>query len=214
MGRLVVVEGLDGAGKRTLTDALTKEFAARDARVARFAFPRYGIDVHADLVRDALYGRIGDLTDSVYGMSVLYALDRSAAAPELATALREHDIVLVDRFVASNAAYGAARLHQDIDGEFVAWLAALETERLGVPVPDHQLLLAVTAGVAGQRAASRERAEPDRARDTYEADGGLQERTDAVYRALAAAAWLSPWTVVDGTSTPDVVALASGIGTH
>ena len=55
--------------------------ARRGRTVATMAFPRYGVDVHADLVRDALYGRLGDLSDSVYGPALLFALDRRAAAP-------------------------------------------------------------------------------------------------------------------------------------
>jgi dTMP kinase len=211
MGRLIVVEGIDGAGKRTLTDGLTATLAARGLSVARFAFPRYGVDEHADLVREGLYGRLAAVNASVPAMSMLYALDRRAAAPELEKALAEHDVVLVDRFTASNAAFGAARLHEGADGPFTAWVGELETE-LGVPVPDHQLLLDVPRDLAGQRARSRERADPGRARDTYESDGGLQDRAGAVYRGLAAAGWRSPWTVVDGRSTPDVGALATRIG--
>ena len=102
--------------------------------------------------------------------------------------------MLVDRYVASNAAYGAARLHQDAAGEFVGWVRALEVERFGMPVPDHQLLLAVPREVAAARAAHRERTETGRARDAYESDDGLQKRTGAVYAELAATAWLSPWS--------------------
>ena len=83
MGRLVVIEGLDGAGKHTLTERLYAAFAARGARVTPFAFPRYDADVHAELARDALHGRLGDLAGSVHGMAVLFALDRRAAAGEL-----------------------------------------------------------------------------------------------------------------------------------
>ena len=138
MGRLVVIEGLDGAGKRTLADRLE---GALDAEVARFAFPRYAEDVHAELVRDALYGRMGDLAASVHGMAVLFALDRGMPPPRCAPRSPTHDVVLVDRYVASNAAYGAARLHEDAAGELVAWVRALEIERFGIPVPDHQLTL-------------------------------------------------------------------------
>lgn len=209
MGRLIVVEGLDGAGKRTLARRLVAAMAACGARVATEAFPRYDTDVHAELVRDALYGRLGDLTGSVHGMAVLYALDRRAAADGLRRDLTAHDVVLVDRYAASNAAYGAARLHQRADGEFVAWVRALEFERFAVPVPDHHLLLAVPQAVAAERAVGRERAEPGRERDVYEADDDLQERTGAVYAQLAAAAWLSPWTVLDGGGEPDVEGLAA-----
>jgi dTMP kinase len=208
VGRLIVVEGVDGAGKRTLTDALCAAFGAAGARVDRLAFPRYGHDVHADLVRDALYGRLGDLSDSVHGMAVLYALDRRAAADDLRARLGAHDAVLVDRYAASNAAYGAARLHQDAGGGFAAWVRALEIDRFGIPVPDHHLLLAVPQAVAAERAAHRERTETGRERDRFEADDGLQRRTGEVYAGLAASGWLAPWTVLDGAAGVDATALA------
>jgi dTMP kinase len=203
VGRLIVIEGLDGVGKRTLTDRLTAALTAHGARVARLAFPRYDADVHAELVRDALYGRLGDLSDSVHGMALLFALDRRAAVPELRAALREHDVLLVDRYVASNAAYGAARLHQDAGGGFVDWVRALEIDRFGLPVPDRQLLLAVPPPVARQRAAHRERTEAGRQRDAFESDDALQRRTEAVYAQLAAAGWLGPWTAFDPSTDPD-----------
>jgi dTMP kinase len=136
MGRLIVVEGLDGAGKRTLSDALCTAPAARGARVARFAFPRYDADVHAELAREALYGRHGDLAASVHGMALLFALDRRAAAPELRAARDAHDVVLVDRYVASNAAYNMARLKEDVDGPVGRGGHELEGERFGVPGRD------------------------------------------------------------------------------
>ena len=209
MGRLIVIEGLDGAGKRTLADSVSAALVAAGARVARAAFPRYGADVHAELVRDALYGRLGDLGSSVHGMAVLFALDRRAAAAGLRDALAEHDVVLVDRYVASNAAYGAARLHQGAAGEFVAWVRELEIDRFGVPVPDRQLLLAVPQRVAADRAVHRERTEAGRARDAFESDDGLQRRTAEVYTQLAATSWLAPWDRLDPAADP--VALAAGL---
>jgi dTMP kinase len=211
VGRLVVIEGLDGAGKRTLADRLLAALAARGARTATLAFPRYAADVHAELAHDALHGRLGDLPDSVHGMAVLFALDRRAAAPGLRAATAGNDVVLVDRYVASNAAYGAARLHQDARGEFVAWVRELEVDRFGVPVPDRHLLLAVPRAVAAERAAHRERTEPGRERDRYESDAGLQERTAAVYSGLAAAGWLSPWTTLDGAAGVAVEDLADDL---
>ena len=201
-----MVEGIDGAGKRTLVDGLS---AALGGSVVRRAFPRYGRSVTADLIRDGLHGRLGGLGDEAYGMAVLYALDRHGAADELRRDLAEHDVVLVDRYVASNAAFGAARLRQDARGEFVRWVHQVEIERLGLPVPYAQLLLRVPVEVAAARAAHRERTEADRGRDTWEADGGLQARVAAVYDGLAADSWLAPWHVVDGTTAPDLTALAA-----
>ncbi|GAY09952.1 dTMP kinase [Pseudonocardia sp. N23] len=208
MGRLIVIEGLDGAGKRTLTDGLCAALAADGASTARLAFPRYDDDVHAELARDALYGRLGDLSASVHGMAVLFALDRRAAIPTITGLLAAHDVVIVDRYVASNAAYNAARLHQDAAGEVVAWVRELEIDRFGLPVPDLQLLLQVPREVAAERALGRSLTETGRDRDAYESDDALQARTGAVYAQLAATSWLSGWEVVDGTARVDATALA------
>jgi len=205
VGRLIVIEGLDGAGKRTMAGALT---TALGGRVALRAFPRYGESVHADLVREGLHGRLGGFGHEVYGMAMLYALDRHGAAPQIRAALVEHDVVLLDRYVASNAAFGAARLHQDARGEFVEWVRGLEIERLRLPVPDAHVLLRVPVDVAASRSEHRSRVEDDRERDTWESDADLQARVAAVYDGLAKDDWLAPWHVVDGTSTPDYPALA------
>ncbi|PRY43866.1 dTMP kinase [Umezawaea tangerina] len=207
MGKLVVIEGLDGSGKRTLAGVLTRQLVERGARVTSRAFPRYGESVHADLVREALHGRLGDLTDSVYAMAVLYALDRQGAATAIRADLATHDVVLLDRYVASNAAYGAARLHEDAGGRFVEWVRALEADRFGLPSPDLQLLLRVPTAVAADRAARREQTEADRARDLYEADRDLQQRCAEVYDGLATSGWLGPWEVLDDTSDVKISAL-------
>ncbi|MFL6125344.1 dTMP kinase [Actinophytocola sp.] len=205
MGRLIVIEGIDGAGKRTLTAALEH---ALDGRVARMAFPRYDTDVYGELIRDGLHGRLGPFGDEVYGMAMLYALDRRAAAPDVRAALDTHEYVLLDRYVASNAAFGAARLHQDARGEFVSWVRAIELERFAVPVPHAHLLLRVPPAVAAERSAHRARTEADRGRDTWESDDALQSRVAAVYDGLAEDGWLAPWHVVDGTTAPDAADLA------
>jgi len=202
---LIVIEGLDGAGKRTLTGTLQAALEAAGRSVATCAFPRYGQSITADLASEALHGAHGDLASSVYAMAALFALDRAAAKDHLGDLLRKHDIVLLDRYVASNAAYCAARLNQDAAGEMVAWVGDLEYGRLGLPQPDRQVLLGVPVEVAALRARARESAEADRSRDAYERDSGLQLRTASVYAGLAARSWHGRWTVV-GSEGTDVAA--------
>ena len=199
---LIAIEGVDGAGKRTLTDALSGEFRAAGMSVATLAFPRYGRSVTADVAAEALHGEHGDLASSAYAMAMLFALDRAAAVGEIDRLGRDHDVVILDRYVASNAAYSAARLHEDAAGAAVAWVHRLEYERLRLPPPDWQVLLAVPAELAGQRARSRAESEPGRQRDSYERDDGLQQRTGAVYAGLAAAGWGGRWLVVDANVDP------------
>jgi dTMP kinase len=203
---LIAIEGVDGAGKRTLCQGLRAAFETAGRSVATLAFPRYGQSVHADVVAEALHGQHGDLATSVYAMAMLFALDRAGAKDQIAELRSDHDVVILDRYVASNAAYSAARLHQDAAGEVVDWVRRLEFERLRLPHPDWQVLLDVSVELAGQRARHRAQHEAGRARDAYERDDDLQLRTGAVYAGLAAADWAGRWLVA-GAETPvaDVV---------
>ncbi|MCH9641215.1 MAG: dTMP kinase [Actinomycetia bacterium] len=197
---LIVIEGVDGAGKRTLTNGLRSAFEAGGRSVANLAFPRYGASVPADLAAEALHGSHGDLAESVYAMAVLFAMDRAGAKDEIEHLRAAYSVVILDRYVASNAAYSAARLHQRADGDAVAWVGELEYGRLKLPAPDWQVLLDVPTELAAQRAVDRAAAEADRARDAYERDDGLQRRTSAVYAELAAADWGGRWAL----ARPDV----------
>ena len=207
MGALVVIEGLDGSGKQTLTAKLSAQARAAGIAIATLAFPRYGLDIHADLVRDALYGRLGDLSDSVYGPALLFALDRRAAAAEIRELTARHDLVILDRYVSSNAAYGAARLGAPVvETGFPGWVLDLEIGRFELPRPDRQVLLATPPHVAAERAAGRADDDSSRSLDRFEADAGLQARTGAMYELLAGQSYLSPWTVLRPDRPIDLLA--------
>jgi dTMP kinase len=199
---LIAIEGVDGAGKRTLTQGLVAAFEAAGRSVATLAFPRYGQSVTADVAAEALHGQHGDLASSVYAMATLFALDRAGGADEIRELCHAHDVVILDRYVASNAAYSAARLHQRADGEVVGWVHDLEYRRLGLPAPDWQVLLGVSAELADQRSRRRAQEDAGRQRDAYERDAGLQQRTGAAYTELAAAGWGGRWLVVDEAVEP------------
>jgi dTMP kinase len=199
---LIAIEGVDGAGKRTLSEGLRVAFLAAGKSVATLAFPRYGQSVTADIAAEALHGEHGDLASSVYAMAMLFALDRAGAIEDIAALRRDHDVLILDRYVASNAAYSAARLHQDAAGDAAAWVHALEYQRLGLPAPDWQVLLGVPAELAEERARRRAESDPGRPRDSYERDGGLQQRTGAVYAELSELGWGGRWLVVDADVDP------------
>ena len=194
---LIAIEGVDGAGKRTLSKGLRAAFEAGGRSVATLAFPRYGCSMAADIAAEALRGELGDLASSVYAMAMLFALDRADAVEQIRELCRDYDVVILDRYVASNAAYSAARLCQGADSEVVGWVHQLEYHRFGLPAPDWQVLLGVPAALAGQRARDRARQDASRARDVYERDDELQHRTGEVYAGLAAAQWGGQWLVVD-----------------
>jgi dTMP kinase len=205
-GLLIAIEGVDGAGKRTLCDGLRAAFEVNHKSVASLSFPRYGHSVPADLAAEALHGEHGDLASSVYAMAVLFALDRAGAREEIGHLRAAYDVLILDRYVASNAAYSAARLRQDASGEAVEWVRTLEFERLRLPLPDWQLLLDVPAELAADRARNREAGDETRRRDTYERDDGLQRRTGAVYAGLAANGFGGRWRIADQDVDPAAIA--------
>lgn len=183
---IVAVEGIDGAGKHTLVTAIARELGADT-----LAFPRYDDSVHAQLAQEALHGRMGDLTDSAYAMATLFALDRFGAKSQLESyAGDRHRIIILDRYVASNAAYSVARTQ---DPAVSQWVYDLEFGRLGLPLPDLHVLVDTSPEIARDRAAQRERDDDRRTRDRYERDASLQQRTFDAYVALAEAQWASRW---------------------
>lgn len=233
---LVAVEGVDGAGKNTLTRKVSALLESSGKHISHIAFPRYGT-LHADLAAAALHGEMGDLVESAYAMATLFALDRRESlqpggglaalvdtpAPDtqvVQTAEPSQEIsriIMMDRWVASNAAYSAARLRESIQqpGGVVEWVAALEYGQFQLPAPDITILLDVPVALARKRAAQREASDTARRRDLYEHDSSLQERTASAYRDLAHAHWYGPWLSVSADVNPEDVAraiLAAKIG--
>ncbi|MDN8595130.1 MULTISPECIES: dTMP kinase [unclassified Corynebacterium] len=190
---IIALEGIDGAGKHTLVQKLIRELAAADGidSVATMSFPRYNESLHAQLAADALHGKMGDLTESAHGMAVMFALDRYGAKEELGLwAASISDVLLLDRYVASNAAYTSARTGR-IDDR--AWVAELEFDRLGLPRPDLQVLVDTAPETARERAAKRESLDASRTRDRYERDTSLQDATFAAYEDMARTSWEGRW---------------------
>lgn len=184
---IIAIEGIDGAGKNTLVQHLREEL---DIPVGVLAFPRYEESIHAQLAQEALYGRMGDLTSSAYAMATLFALDRHGAKEQLLAAADSPELLILDRYVASNAAYSAARLADD---SVMDWVFDLEFGRLGLPKPQLQIYLATDVEVAADRASSRSAQDASRERDEYEKDGNLQAATAAAYGRLAESNWAGQW---------------------
>lgn len=201
----LAIEGIDGAGKNTLCSSLHRMAEDAGISVWQSAFPRYGRSVHADLAADALYGRVDYLATDAHTMALLFALDRQQAKEELSQAIATHDLVIVDRYVASNVAYSCARLRQSIDGSIAKWIEDLEFERFALPAPDMTLRVAVSVEKAREQATAREAAESDRQRDSYETNQQLQQDTNTAYQQLAEVNWRSSWVNVESSAQADTL---------
>jgi dTMP kinase len=172
-GSLITIEGLDGAGKSTLAQALAETIAARGQRVELLREPG-GVDV-SERIR-ALVKDPG-LTIAPRAEALLYAAARAQLVDErLAPLLTDGATVLLDRYVDSSLAYqGAAR------GLGVERVREINRFATGAIEPDRTLLLRI-APAAG-RARQAQRAEsPDRLESEDEA---FFARIAAAYEELA-----------------------------
>ena len=197
---IIAVEGIDGAGKNTLVTAVTNQLRSQGHSVSSMTFPAYRQTIFADFADQALHGQLGDTADSAWAMALLFALDRKERRQAIVDAARENDVLIIDRYVASNAAYSLARTQNPA---IVEWIEKTEFGDFQLPLPDVQVCLATSVGVAADRARKREASDVQRTRDAYEKDSGLQERTLAAYQKFAEDSWQSPWLMLTGDDGAD-----------
>ena len=185
---LLAIEGIDGTGKGTQAARLVA--AARDAgfSVALFSFPTYDGNPFSRAVAGYLNGDFGS-ADEVHPelAAMLYAGDRFHTRPQLVAAIAEHDLVVCDRYVGSNAAHQGAKLDGDARAELLAWLDEVEYGEFALPRPDVVVLLdapvALARQLVGRKAA---RSYTTLEADIHEADTEHSSATRDLYLELAA----------------------------
>jgi dTMP kinase len=195
-GRLITVEGVDGAGKSTLVAGLAAALRDRGRPVHALREPG-GVELSErirDLVKDPA------LTVGARAEALLYAAARAQLVAErLEPLLAAGEWVLLDRFADSSLAYqGAGR---GLGVEEVRALNAFATAGL---VPDRTLLLRIDPVAGLSRAAGR-----GQPADRLEREArGFFAAVAAAYDALAAS---EPGriAVIDAAGAPEAVLAAA-----
>jgi dTMP kinase len=211
MGKLIAVEGADGAGKRTITQALARLISSKGATVSQIAFPQYDKSIIGSLIGDILSHRTR-LPKSPRSMAVLYALDRLENRTELIRNLAEFDFVISDRYVSSNIAYQAALDRTDDFDKVSNWISMLEFGMFEMPVPHLNVLLNTSLETSVELQKKKEqRVYTADALDRYEADINLQTQVRLSYARLASVDYAGPWLVLDtevggALTAPDILA--------
>ncbi len=179
-GKLITIEGLDGAGKLTLAQALVREIVMRgkgelgkEGRVELLREPG-GVDVSErirELVKDPA------LAVTPRAEALLYAAARAQLVEErLGPLLSDGTVVLLDRFVDSSLAYQGAGRELGVEE-----IRAINLFATGALSPDRTLLLRISP--ADGRARQDVRAtEPDR---LEREDNSFFERIAIAYEQLA-----------------------------
>jgi len=191
-GRLITIEGLDGAGKTTLAEGLVRSLP--DALLLR---EPGGVEL-SERIRALVKDPALDVDPRAEAL--LYAAARAQlVASRVEPALAAGTWVLLDRFIDSSLAYqGAGR------GLGVEAVRAVNVFGTGGLAPDRTLLLRVDAATRDARRDVRGEA-PDR---LEREDGAFFDVIGAAYDELAAAE-PERFRVVDASAAPDEVLAAA-----
>jgi dTMP kinase len=211
---LLAFEGIDGSGKGTQAALLADRARAAGRSVMTLSFPTYDGNPFAEAIADYLNGEFG-AADEVHPelAALLYAADRYHARPRLLDAIATNDLVVCDRYVASNAAHQGAKLEGAERRRLLDWLDAVEYGEFGLPRPDLVVLLDTPVALARTLVARKgERGYTTLEADIHEADTAHTTATREVYLELAARDnWRVVMTATDDGSLRDVEEIADEI---
>lgn len=171
MGKLIVIEGLDGSGKSTQTELVLKYIESQGTEVHQIKLPDYGSESSA-LVRMYLGGEFGNKPTDVnaYAASSFYAVDRFANfVTKWKDDYESGKVILADRYATSNAAHQMTKLSKSDWDEYLNWLEDFEYVKIGVPKPSLVVFLDMPVEISQKLMTSRYNGDEGK-KDVHEAD--------------------------------------------
>ena len=166
MGKLIVIEGLDGSGKSTQLELLPEGLKTEGIECRTVSFPNYADDSSA-LVKMYLAGQFGSKPDDVnaFAASCFYACDRYASfKKDWGEYYNNGGVIVSGRYTTSNAVHQCSKLPESEWENYLSWLYEFEYDKLGIPKPDKVIFLDMPTEVSQKLLDKR-----------YSADGGHKD---------------------------------------
>lgn len=176
MGKIIVIEGSDGAGKETQAKLLVENLQNKGYKVASLAFPRYK-DTISGKVLYYLLGKDSDhLPDFEFSKlspevaSLFYTADRVESKSHIEKLKSENDFLVLDRYYTANFLHQGAKFENEVErNNFIKLLSEIELDKLGVLRPDSVFYLSLPYEIAEKRLRDRA-AESGNMQDQVEKD--------------------------------------------
>ena len=194
MGKLIVIEGLDGSGKSTQLELLLKNLINSGIECKSVSFPDYDSNSSA-LVKMYLGGEFGKKPDDVnaYAASLFYAVDRFASYKTTwGEYYNDGGVIVSGRYTTSNAVHQTSKMEEDKWEGFLDWLYDLEYNKVGIPKPDKVIFLDMPVEVSQKLLSGRYKGDEDK-KDIHESDTAY---LDKCRKAAMYTANFSNWTIV------------------
>lgn len=171
MGKLIVIDGLDGCGKATQAKRLVEKLRSLHQQVRYVDFPNYE-SPSSSLVKMYLGGELGDNVSNInaYAASSFYAVDRFASY--IQSWKKDYDegqIIVANRYTTANALHQMCKLPRDQWDNFLNWLFDYEYNKLGLPEPSLVIQLSLPVNVSQELLSRRYEGNSDK-RDIHEND--------------------------------------------
>lgn len=150
MGKLIVLEGLDGSGKSTQLSLLEQNLKAEGINFKTVSFPEYTLP-SCEPVKMYLAGEFGTKPNDVnaYAASLFYAVDRFASMKKgWGDFYNNGGLILAGRYATSNAIHQTSKLKKEDWADYLDWLEDLEYNKVGIPKPDEVIYLNVPIEVS------------------------------------------------------------------
>jgi len=180
VGKLIVIDGIDGSGKTTQVELLTKYLTEKNIPFEIISFPQYGKNKYAIQIKKYLQGKMGRIEDlDPYSIAKLYASDRLTVKDLIRGWLDQGKLVIANRYVSSNKAHQGANLVDKEREKFLKWLEELEYQTNGMPKPNLTILLKLDAKVGQQNAIK------DHLKDIHEENLVHEEKAAKIYLKLS-----------------------------
>lgn len=171
MGKLIVIEGLDGSGKSTQLEMLQNRLKEKNISFKAISFPDYESDSSA-LVKMYLSGRFGNKPNDVnpFAASLFYCVDRYASFKEKwGKEYADGKLIVAGRYTTSNAIHQASKLSEKEWKPFLDWLYDIEYIKVGIPKPDLVIFLDMPVEVSQKLLTGRYKGD-EGSKDIHERD--------------------------------------------
>ncbi len=171
MGKLIIIEGLDGCGKSTQTALLEKYFQNENIKYKKIKLPDYE-SKSSTLVKMYLGGEFGGNADDVnaYAAGAFYAVDRFASYKlDWGRDYEAGTLILADRYATSNSIYQMEKIDEAKWDEYLDWSADFEYNKIGIPKPDLVIFLDMPVEVSQKLMTSRYNGDEGK-KDVHEAN--------------------------------------------
>lgn len=153
-GVCITVEGIDGSGKCSNVELLTKVLEDNGYPTVVYHFPVYESTI-GKVIGNYLQGKYGNINQVPKELiCIAYAADRARFAEDIAMYIENGYVVLCDRYTYSNM-FTIGKLPKDEWDSFMDWIEDLEFNCLGVFKPDYNFYLHVDPNISKQRIIER-----------------------------------------------------------